>query len=71
MKPEWRPNVEEFKKKFDPEKTKGQGVILYVSQPVLSLYCSLDIYIQNVLTYLSNLLSTNLVYNCHYMVPLC
>jgi hypothetical protein len=27
MKPEWRPNVEEFKKKFDPEKTKGQGVL--------------------------------------------
>ncbi|CAB4014998.1 ERO1 beta [Paramuricea clavata] len=25
MKPEWRPNVEEFKKRFDPEKTKGQG----------------------------------------------
>ncbi|XP_028398672.1 ERO1-like protein beta isoform X2 [Dendronephthya gigantea] len=25
MKPEWRPNVEEFKKRFDPERTKGQG----------------------------------------------
>lgn len=28
MKPEWRPNVEEFRKRFDPERTKGQGVCL-------------------------------------------
>ena len=25
LKPSWAPNVEEFHKRFDPEKTKGQG----------------------------------------------
>jgi hypothetical protein len=25
MKPNWGVNVEEFKKRFDPEKTNGQG----------------------------------------------
>ena len=29
MKPNWGVNVEEFKKRFDPERTKGQGMLFF------------------------------------------
>ena len=33
MKPQWAPNVDEFKKRFDPERTKGQGGFCSEAKP--------------------------------------